>query len=64
MPYYGQPVGTDWEEVGFGFNRDVLTDLLRGRLGFDGIVCTDWGLLTDAPVFDELFPPAPGVPST
>ncbi|MFF1625207.1 glycoside hydrolase family 3 protein, partial [Streptomyces sp. NPDC058272] len=45
MPYYGQPVGTDWEEVGFGFNRDVLTGLLRGRLGFDGINCTDWGLL-------------------
>ena len=20
MPYYGMPVGTDWEEVGFGFN--------------------------------------------
>ncbi|MFG2360050.1 glycoside hydrolase family 3 N-terminal domain-containing protein [Streptomyces mirabilis] len=56
MPYYGQPIGTDWEEVGFGFNRDVLTGLLRERLGFDGIVCTDWGLLTDAPVLGELFP--------
>ncbi|MEU9206724.1 glycoside hydrolase family 3 N-terminal domain-containing protein [Streptomyces sp. NPDC048415] len=56
MPYYGQPVGTDWEEVGFGFNRDVLTGLLRGRLGFDGVICTDWGLLTDAPIFGELFP--------
>ncbi|MFD7814081.1 glycoside hydrolase family 3 protein [Streptomyces sp. NPDC059785] len=53
MPYYGQPVGTDWEEVGFGFNRDVLTGLLRGRLGFTGIICTDWGLLTDAPIFGE-----------
>ncbi|MGW1501480.1 hypothetical protein ACWCQW_23385 [Streptomyces mirabilis] len=30
MPYYGQR--TDWEEVGFGFNRDVLTGLLRERL--------------------------------
>ncbi|MFD4409547.1 glycoside hydrolase family 3 protein [Streptomyces sp. NPDC058476] len=56
MPYYGQPVGTDWEEVGFGFNRDVLTGLLRGRLGFDGIICTDWGLLNEAPVLGELFP--------
>ncbi|MFI8193220.1 glycoside hydrolase family 3 protein [Streptomyces sp. NPDC085946] len=53
MPYYGQPVGTDWEEVGFGFNRGVLTDLLRGRLGFTGVVCTDWGLLTDAPIMGE-----------
>ncbi|MFG1669501.1 glycoside hydrolase family 3 protein [Streptomyces sp. Y7] len=53
MPYYGQPVGTDWEEVGFGFNRGVLTGLLRERLGFTGIVCTDWGLLTDADIMGE-----------
>ena len=53
MPYYGQPVGTDWEEVGFGFNKDVLTGLLRERLGFEGIVCTDWGLLTDAEIMGE-----------
>jgi beta-glucosidase len=47
MPYYGMPVGTELEEVGFSFNRQVITDLLRGRFGFDGVVCTDWGLLTD-----------------
>ena len=47
MPYYGMPVGTDYEEVGFGFNRDVITGLLRERYGFDGVVCTDWGLLSD-----------------
>ncbi|SDJ39442.1 glycoside hydrolase family 3 protein [Streptomyces indicus] len=54
MPYYGQPVGTDWEEVGFGFNKGVVTGLLREELGFEGIVCTDWGLLTDQPIFGEL----------
>ena len=48
MPYYGRPVGTPLEEVGFGFNRDVVTGLLRERYGFDGVVCTDWGLVTDA----------------
>jgi beta-glucosidase len=47
MPYYGRPVGTEHEEVGFGFNRGVITGLLRERYGFDGVVCTDWGLLTD-----------------
>ena len=26
MPYYGMPVGTDLEEVGFGFNRGVITE--------------------------------------
>ena len=45
MPYYGMPVGTEYEEVGFGFNKSVLTGLLRERYGFDGIVCTDWGLV-------------------
>jgi beta-glucosidase len=47
MPYYGRPVGTELEEVGFGYNRDVVTGLLRGRYGFDGVVCTDWALVTD-----------------
>ena len=47
MPYYGMPVGTELEEVGFGFNRDVITGLLRGRYGFDGVVCTDWALVSD-----------------
>ncbi|MGN6126798.1 MAG: glycoside hydrolase family 3 protein [Humibacter sp.] len=56
MPYYGMPVGTDWEEVGFGFNKSVITDLLRDQLGFDGIVCTDWGLLTDASIFGQSMP--------
>ncbi|MFD9033378.1 glycoside hydrolase family 3 protein [Streptomyces sp. NPDC059567] len=53
MPYYGQPIGTDWEEVGFGFNKGVVTGLLREELGFTGIVCTDWGLLTDSVIFGE-----------
>ncbi|MEU6444099.1 glycoside hydrolase family 3 N-terminal domain-containing protein [Streptomyces sp. NPDC047046] len=53
MPYYGQPIGTDWEEVGFGFNKGVVQGLLRERLGFDGIVCTDWGLISDAEIFGE-----------
>ncbi len=46
MPYYGMPVGTEYEEVGFGFNRRIITGLLRDELGFDGIVCTDWGILS------------------
>ena len=56
MPYYGMPVGTEHEEVGFGFNKSVITGLLRERYGFDGIVCTDWGLVTDAVAWGEPFP--------
>lgn len=47
MPYYGRPVGTEFEEVGFSFNKRIVTGLLRERLGFDGVVCTDWGLISD-----------------
>lgn len=46
MPYYGMPIGTEYEEVGFSFNAGVITGLLREQLGFDGIVCTDWGILS------------------
>jgi len=46
MPYYGMPVGTKYEEKGFGFNKSVITGLLREKYGFQGIVCTDWLLLT------------------
>jgi beta-glucosidase len=47
MPYYGRPLGLPLEEVGFGFNKDVITGLLRGKYGFDGVVCTDWSLIHD-----------------
>lgn len=56
MPYYGMPVGTVYEEVGFAFNKQVITGLLRVRLGFDGIVCTDWGLITDVSILGQTMP--------
>ncbi|MGH3706301.1 MAG: glycoside hydrolase family 3 protein, partial [Agromyces sp.] len=55
MPYYGMPVGTEHEEVGFGFNKSVITGLLRERYGFDGIVCTDWGLINDSEIMGAPF---------
>ena len=54
MPYYGMPVGTEYEEVGFGFNKTIITGLLRDELGFDGIICTDWGLIVDHPDAGEI----------
>ena len=47
MPYYGIPNGQTSEDVGFAFNKDIITGLLRDSLGFDGVVCTDWGIVTD-----------------
>jgi beta-glucosidase len=56
MPYYGMPVGIDWEEVGFAFSEGVITGLLRNELGFDGIVCTDWGLISDSVIMGQPMP--------
>lgn len=61
MPYYGMPVGltlngTPVEEVGFAFNRQILTTLLREELGYNGIILSDFGLVTDANVFGKPFP--------
>lgn len=56
MPYYGMPVGIGLEEVGFSFNKAIITGLLRERYGFDGIVCTDWGLVNDSHIMGDPFP--------
>lgn len=61
MPYYGRPLGLDIdgediEEVGFGFNRQVLTGLLRERLGYDGVIVSDWELVNDNHVGEQVLP--------
>lgn len=61
MPYYGRPVGLerDGEEieaVGFGFNRQMLTGLLRGELGYDGVILSDWELVNDNHVGEQVLP--------
>lgn len=56
MPYYGKPVGLKGyeEEVGFAFHRRIITDLLKKDLGFKGIVCSDWGIITDQEMLGQL----------
>jgi len=61
MPYYGMPVGlvVDGEpvrEVGFAFSSTIITDLLRGTLGYTGVVLTDWELINDNHVGDQVLP--------
>ena len=47
MPYYGVPMDQTSENVGFAYNKDIITGLLRNKYKFDGVVCTDWGLISD-----------------
>ena len=51
MPYYGVPTGQTSEDVGMSFNREIITDLLREDYGYDGIVCTDWGIIEGFKLF-------------
>ena len=46
MPYYGIPVSQTNDDVAMAFNKYILTDLLREELGFKGVICSDWGIIT------------------
>jgi beta-glucosidase len=37
----------DHDEVGNSYNRHIIGDRLRGEQGYDGVVCTDWGITGD-----------------
>lgn len=46
MPYYTISVG-EGERVANGFNQYLITDLLREKYKYDGVLCTDWGITND-----------------
>jgi beta-glucosidase len=50
------PVDQTSENVAFSFNKDIITGLLRDKYKFDGVVCTDWGLITDAKMGSIVWP--------
>lgn len=56
MPYYGVPTDQTSENVAFSFNKDIITKLLREKYKYDGVVCTDWGLITDAKMGNVVWP--------
>lgn len=47
MPYYTISFNQTDENVGNGFNRDIITRQLREEAGYDGVVCTDWIITGD-----------------
>lgn len=52
MPYYTISTG-EGEAVGNGFNKYLITDVLRGEYGYDGVLCTDWGITRDVSAMDK-----------
>ena len=58
MPYYGVPMDRTSENVGFAFNKEIITGLLRDKYKFDGIICTDWGVITDVKMLGMMVLPA------
>jgi beta-glucosidase len=58
MPYYTISYGRDkvtGENEGNSYNKYLITDLLRKKYGFDGVVCTDWGVTADEGKTPDIF---------
>ncbi len=56
MPYYSISYNQDTmykENVGNNYSRYIITDLLRKKYGFDGVVCTDWLVTGDEIAIDQ-----------
>ncbi len=49
MPYYAVPTGIAREPLGMAYNKEIVTDLLRGKLGYEGVVNSDTGITTGMP---------------
>ncbi len=57
MPYYTISMNQDpknHENVGNSYNHYLITDLLRTKYGFDGVVCTDWRVTADETSLDQM----------
>ena len=58
MPYYTISFNQDkkyGENVGNGFSKFIVTDLLRDKYGYDGVVCTDWLITGDEGKTPDVF---------
>ena len=58
MPYYTISFNQDkkyGENVGNGFSKYIITDLLRNKYAYDGVVCTDWLITGDEGPKPDIF---------
>mgnify|MGYP004444486139 FL=1 len=54
MPYYTVSWGIDTkynQNVGNAYSKYIIQDLLRKKYAFDGIICTDWGVVQPSDEF-------------
>ncbi|MGE0772256.1 MAG: glycoside hydrolase family 3 N-terminal domain-containing protein [Cyclobacteriaceae bacterium] len=52
MPYYTVSWNQTSENVANNYNKEIITDLLREKYGYDGVVCTDWLVTADHRAMD------------
>ena len=58
MPYYTISYNQDTkngENVGNSYNKYIITDLLREKYEYDGVVCTDWAITADNHVMGLIY---------
>jgi beta-glucosidase len=57
MPYYTITYGQDptGKNVGNGFSKYFITDMLRNKYNYDGVVCTDWLITANEGPSPEIF---------
>lgn len=60
MVSYAVGVGITEEGVGFAFSPSIVTDLLRTELGFEGVISTDWAVLSSKRLLGFTFLESPG----
>lgn len=55
MPYYTISYGIDpsGNNVGNSYSKYIITDLLREKYDYDGVVCTDWAVTHDYEKVEE-----------
>ncbi len=56
MPYYTISTGIDpsGKNVGNAFSKYIITDLLREKYRYEGVVCTDWGVTGNNNSIEEM----------
>jgi beta-glucosidase len=58
MPYYTVSYDQDkkyGENVGNSYSKYIITDLLRNKYGYDGVICTDWLITADEGKTPDVF---------